>query len=204
MSPKQHRGEVTADLLLDAALRVFAEQGEQGLTVNAVTKASGVSLGSLYHHFGSLDGLYDALTQRWLSRLLGELVTALRTTRTARTGIRAIVRTYLSFVREHRDAALLLHSARTDQRNMTRARELRDSQEARLSVFARWMQVHVDSGELAPLPPALIESLVLGPLIGVIRRWLSDIDVDDDALDLDLAARVLPDRIWRSVAADPR
>ncbi|MDV9169660.1 TetR/AcrR family transcriptional regulator [Streptomyces sp. W16] len=202
MSPKQHRGEVTADLLLDAALRVFAEQGEQGLTVNAVTKASGVSLGSLYHHFGSLDGLYDALAQRWLSRLLEDLVTALRSTRTARTGIRAIVRTHLTFVREHRDAALLLHSTRTDQRNMTRARELRDSQEARLSVFTLWIQSHVDSGELAPLPPALIESLVLGPLVGFVRRWLSG--VDDIEPDLDEAARVLPERIWRSVAADPK
>ncbi|MFF5299200.1 MULTISPECIES: TetR/AcrR family transcriptional regulator [unclassified Streptomyces] len=201
MSPKQQRGEVTADLLLDAALRLFAEQGEQGLTVNAVTKASGVSLGSLYHHFGSLDGLVDALTERWLSRLLGELITALQATRTARTGIRAIVRTHLAFVREHRDAALLLHSARTDQRNMIQARELRDSQEARLSVFATWVQSHVDSGELAPLSPPLLESLVLGPLVGVVRRWLSGID--DVELDLDEAARVLPDRIWRSVAANP-
>ncbi|MEW1831513.1 TetR/AcrR family transcriptional regulator [Streptomyces sp. NPDC088196] len=201
MSPKQQRGEVTADLLLDAALRLFAEQGEQGLTVNAVTKASGVSLGSLYHHFGSLDGLVDALTERWLGRLLGELVTAMQATRTARTGIRAIVRTHLAFVREHRDAALLLHSARTDQRNMIQARELRDSQEARLSVFATWAQSHVDSGELAPLSLPLLESLVLGPLVGVVRRWLSGID--DVELDLDEAARVLPDRIWRSVAANP-
>ncbi|WP_405991602.1 TetR/AcrR family transcriptional regulator [Streptomyces sp. NBC_00986] len=202
MSPKQQRGEVTADLILDAALRLFAEQGEQGLTVNAVTKASGVSLGSLYHHFGSLDGLFEALTERWLSRLLGELITALQATRTARTGIRAIVRTHLTFVREHRDAALLLHSARTDQRNMIQARELRDTQEARLSVFAVWIQSHVDSGELIPLPLPLLESLVLGPLVGVVRRWLSGID--DIEIDLDEAARVLPDRIWRSVAADPK
>jgi AcrR family transcriptional regulator len=201
MSPKQQRGEVTADLLLDAALRLFAEQGEQGLTVNAVTKASGVSLGSLYHHFGSLDGLFDALTERWLSRLLSELISALQATRTARTGIRAIVRTHLTFVREHRDAALLLHSARTDQRNMIQARHLRDTQEARLSVFAVWIQSHVDSGELAPLPLPLLESLVLGPLVGVVRRWLSQ--VDDIELDLDEAARILPDRIWRSVAANP-
>ncbi|MER7642328.1 MULTISPECIES: TetR/AcrR family transcriptional regulator [unclassified Streptomyces] len=201
MSPKQQRGEVTADLILDAALRLFAEQGEQGLTVNAVTKASGVSLGSLYHHFGSLDGLFDALTERWLSRLLGELIAAMHATRTARTGIRAIVRTHLTFVREHRDAALLLHSARTDQRNMIQARYLRDTQEARLSVFAVWIQSHVDSGELAPLPLPLLESLVLGPLVGVVRRWLSQ--VDDVEMDLDEAARVLPERIWRSVAADP-
>jgi hypothetical protein len=85
---------------------------------------------------------------------------------------------------------------------MIQARELRDSQEARLSVFATWVQTHVDSGELAPLPLPLLETLVLGPLVGVVRRWLSGID--DVELDLDEAARVLPERIWRSVAADPK
>jgi hypothetical protein len=40
--------------------------------------------------------------------------------------------------------------------------------------------------------------MVLGPVIGVSRRWLTLGDVD-----LDEAARVLPDRIWRSIGADP-
>ena len=199
MSPKQQRGEATVELLLDAALRVYADAGEQGLTVSAVTKASGVSLGSLYHHFGSLDGLLAALTQRWLGRLLGELATALGHTRTARTGIRAVVRAYLQFVQEHRDAALLLHSATADRFSMAQGKELRDAQEARLSPFAVWLSAHIESGEVAPLPPALIESLVLGPVVAVARRWLSGID----DVDLDEAARLLPESIWRSVSAEP-
>ncbi|MGW4229142.1 TetR/AcrR family transcriptional regulator [Streptomyces sp. NPDC004980] len=197
MSPKQHRGEVTSDLLLEAALNVYAASGEQGLTVSAVTKASGVSLGSLYHHFGSLDGLFAALTDRWLARLLGELATALLGARTARSGIRAVVEAYLAFVQEHRGPALLLHSAVADRRGMERGRELRDAQEARVSALTLWIQARIDSGELAPLPPPLIESLVLGPVVGVARRWLSGIE----DVDLDEAARLLPDRIWRSVGA---
>ncbi|OAH09270.1 TetR/AcrR family transcriptional regulator [Streptomyces jeddahensis] len=196
MSPKQQRGEATVELLLDAALRVYAASGEQGLTVSAVTKASGVSLGSLYHHFGSLDGLFVALAQRWLTRLLGELATALQGARTARSGIRALVRAYFAFIQEHRDAALLLHSSRADQYGMTQGKELRDSQEARLSAFALWVQPRIESGELAPLPLPLIESLVLGPVVGVARRWLSGID----DVDLAEAARILPERIWRSLS----
>ncbi|RST04022.1 TetR/AcrR family transcriptional regulator [Streptomyces sp. WAC05374] len=196
MSPKQQRGEATAGLLLDAALRLYAAEGERGITVGAVTRASGVSLGSLYHHFGSIDGLVAALTQRWLGKLLSELLTALRSTRTARSGIRALVRAYLAFIQEHRDAALLLHSTVADRQAMAQGKELRDAQEARLSAFALWVQPHVESGELAPLPLPLIESLVLGPVVGVARRWLSGID----DVELDEAARVLPERIWRSVA----
>ncbi|MEV7102474.1 TetR/AcrR family transcriptional regulator [Streptomyces atroolivaceus] len=197
MSPKQHRGEVTSDLLLDAALRVFAESGEQGLTVNAVLQASGVSLGSLYHHFGSLDGLIGALSHRWLDRLLGELTKALQETGTAREGIAAAVRAYLAFVQEHPGPALLLHSPLADRKGMARGREFRDAQEARVSEVARWIRLRVDSGELAPLPPALIESLVLGPVVAVARRSLSGIE----DVGLDEAARLLPERIWRSVRA---
>ncbi|MFD7458513.1 MULTISPECIES: TetR/AcrR family transcriptional regulator [unclassified Streptomyces] len=198
MSPKQQRGAATAEVLLDTALRVYAEAGEQGLTVSAVTRASGVSLGSLYHHFGSIDGLLDALTRRWLDELLGELLGALQQTRTARTGIRALTRTYLTFVQKHPAASRLLHSSRADRRTITQAKELRDTQEARVSAFGLWIQTHVDSGEVAPLPQALMESLVLGPIVATARRRLSGLD---DA-DLEEAMRVLPDRIWRSIAAE--
>ncbi|MFE7955305.1 TetR/AcrR family transcriptional regulator [Streptomyces sp. NPDC057413] len=194
MSPKQQRGEATAETLLDAALRVYAEAGERGLTVGAVTRASGVSLGSLYHHFGSVDGLMNALLMRWLERLLGELLAALERARTARTGVRAVVRAYLGFVREHPAAGMLLHSAHADRVGMAQARQLRDAQEARLSPLADWLAGRVEKGEIAPLPPAVLEALVLGPVIGVARRWLAVGDVD-----LDEAARVLPERIWRSI-----
>ncbi|MGW1053906.1 TetR/AcrR family transcriptional regulator [Streptomyces sp. NPDC001118] len=197
MSPKQKRGEATAEQLLDAALRVYAESGEQGLTVAALTKASGVSLGSLYHHFGSVDGLMNALLTRWLGRLLGELVGALEHTRTVHTGIRALVKTYLDFVQQHREAALLLHSSYADRQGMADGKRLRDAQEARLSPLAEWAGRHVDAGDLAPLPAPLLESLILGPVVGIARRWLSGID----DVDLDQAAVLLPERIWRSVAA---
>ncbi|QNE76769.1 TetR family transcriptional regulator [Streptomyces finlayi] len=196
MTPKQQRGTVTADLLLDAALRLYGAEGERGITVGAVTKASGVSLGSLYHHFGSIDGLVAELMHRWLTRLLGDLFTALQEARTTQAAIHGLVRAYLAFVKEHRDAALLLHSSTADQHNMSRGKEIRDTQEARLSAFGLWLDPRIESGELAPLPHALIESLVLGPVVAVARRWLSGID----DVDLDEAARLLPDRIWRSLA----
>ncbi|MET7323695.1 TetR/AcrR family transcriptional regulator [Streptomyces sp. NPDC005549] len=198
MSPKQHRGEVTSDLLLDAALRLYTESGEQGVTVTAVTRTSGISLGSLYHHFGSLDGLLTALTERWTGRLLHQLVTALTSAETAREGIRAVVGAYLAFVRDHPGAALLVHSPRADRRLMARGQETRDAQEPTVSAMARWIRPRIDAGEVAPLPMPLLETLILGPVVAVARRRLSGVrDVD-----LDEAARILPERIWRSVSAD--
>jgi AcrR family transcriptional regulator len=200
MSPKQQRGEATVDRLLDAALRVYAESGEQGLTVSAVTKASGVSLGSLYHHFGSIDGLVVALSHRWLSRLLGEGVAALQSAHTAKDGIRDLVRAYLAFFLVHALAARLVLSPVSDRLSMANGLELRASHAAPVSAFALWIQPWVESGELAPLPLPLIETLILGPVVGLARRWLSGIH----DVDLGEAAGILAERIWRSVSAEPR
>ncbi|WP_119294314.1 TetR/AcrR family transcriptional regulator [Streptomyces sp. YIM 130001] len=195
MSPKQQRGEETAARLLDTALRLYAESGEQGVTVSALTGASGVSLGSLYHHFGSVDGLMKALLGRWLGRLLEALVTAVARSRSARSGVQDLVSGYLTFVQEHPDAARLLHSAYADRYGMADTRRIRDAQEARLSPLAEWLDGYVAAGELAPLSTPLLEALIMGPVVAVARRWVSGLG----DVDLDEAAAVLPDRIWNSI-----
>ncbi|WP_424216868.1 TetR/AcrR family transcriptional regulator (plasmid) [Streptomyces sp. BI20] len=195
MSPKQQRGEATAERVLDAALRLYADGGEAGLTVAALTREGAVSPGSVYHHFGSLHGVLTALALRSTGRLLDALTTALRDTDGARAGVEAVVLAYLDFVREHPDAARLVHSAGADREVMARAPQLRASQEARLAPVAGWIHAHRATGELADLPAPLIEALVLGPVVAAARRALSVGDVD-----LDACARTLPDRIWRSVA----
>ncbi|MCF3123162.1 MULTISPECIES: TetR/AcrR family transcriptional regulator [Streptomyces] len=196
MSPKQQRGAETAERLLDAALRVYAESGEQGVTVSALTRVSGISLGSLYHHYGSVDGLMNALVLRWLDRLLGELAAGVARARSPRSAVRALVRVYLAFIQEHPDAARLVHSSYADRFGMARARQLRDAQEARLSPMAEWVRRHVEEGTIAPLPVPVVEALVMGPIIATARRWLAGID----DVDLDEVARVLPERIWRSLS----
>ncbi|WP_330328434.1 TetR/AcrR family transcriptional regulator [Streptomyces sp. NBC_00536] len=197
MSPKQQRGEATVEQVLNTALGIYASSGEGGLTLSAITQASGVSSGSIYHHFGSLDGVVTALTLRSLGQLLNTLGTALIQTTHARSGIRAVILAYLDFARTQPTEARLIHSATADREGMAQAGQIRDSQEARLAPIALWIQAHQDAGELADLSAPMIESLVLGPVVAVVRRWLTVGDID-----MDEAARVLPDRIWRSVSPD--
>ncbi|MEV6398862.1 TetR/AcrR family transcriptional regulator [Streptomyces sp. NPDC051907] len=198
MSPKQHRGEVTVDRLLTAALQVYATSGQQGFTVNAVTAASGVSLGSLYHHFGSFDGLAAGLYIRCMGQLCDEVFADLSRTRTARTGVRALVKAYLRFTEEHRDAALFLHASAYSGYLASHAEEIRAFKAEKFAAIAEWLGPRIAAGEIAALPTPVIEVLVMGPIEETARRWLSstyDMDVNE-------AARILPDRIWRSLRAD--
>lgn len=46
-------------LLLDAALKLFAQEGVEGVSIRAVNREAGVGPASVHYHFGSKDGLLD-------------------------------------------------------------------------------------------------------------------------------------------------
>jgi len=68
-----HRPMDTKDRLLDEALTLFARRGVDAVGVQEVVDAAGVTKPSLYHHFGSKEGLVTALVDRGFSELNGAL-----------------------------------------------------------------------------------------------------------------------------------
>jgi AcrR family transcriptional regulator len=200
MPRKQARGEDTSARLLDAALAVHASEGPAGFGVHAVIAESGVSLGSLYHHFGSFDGLAAALFARCLGELLDALADALEGVTTARAGVTAIVREYLAFTRDHRDKALFIHASSYAGFVPAHAAAITAATAPRVERLVAWLRPHVERKIVVELPEPLYEMLVIGPVAEVARRWLAG----DPRLDLDEAARVLPERIWRSLRRPAR
>ncbi|WP_433334162.1 TetR/AcrR family transcriptional regulator [Spirillospora sp. CA-294931] len=108
------RSDATRQALLTAALQVFADRGYTEAGIADIVKLSGVSVGSLYHHYGGKAGLYLALWEE----LTGEQETrAVNTVAAARkSGVSdpialfiAGARTYLGVCWERREAARLFH-----------------------------------------------------------------------------------------------
>jgi TetR/AcrR family transcriptional regulator len=60
-SNKGKRPAVAADRILKAAIREFAKHGFAGARVERIVREANVSPRSLYYHFGSKRGLYDAM-----------------------------------------------------------------------------------------------------------------------------------------------
>lgn len=50
-------------VIRDEALRLFAEHGPEAVTVRQIAAAAGVSPGLILHHFGSKQGLHEAVDQ---------------------------------------------------------------------------------------------------------------------------------------------
>lgn len=63
--PRQERSEATVDAILEAAARVLATEGYEAATTNAIAKAAGTSVGSLYQYFPSKDAIAVELLRRF-------------------------------------------------------------------------------------------------------------------------------------------
>ncbi len=69
--------------IVESALRVFAEKGYHGATINDVVRDSGLSVGAIYTHFSGKDELFLATCELSSGQGLGELGTRLALGRSA-------------------------------------------------------------------------------------------------------------------------
>jgi AcrR family transcriptional regulator len=195
---KAPRAEQTKQRLLDAALAVYRTHGHAGFNVHAIVAESGVSLGSLYHHFGSMDGLAAALYARSMSALLEQVAAAVRGARTVRQGVAGVVSSYLGFARKQRTAMLFIHASSYASFLPAHAPVIAGSK-ARMPEIQAFFFQHAAAGNIVATPEALLEVLIIGPVAELTRRWLSA----PQLIDLKLAERELPDRIVASISAKP-
>jgi AcrR family transcriptional regulator len=69
-------GERTQARLMDAALDLLAERGEDGVTLRELTDAADANVAAVSYHFGSLKSLFDAAIEHALERYLDAQRTA--------------------------------------------------------------------------------------------------------------------------------
>ncbi len=61
--PATRDPDLTRTRILDAALRLFAQQGPAAVTMRAIAEASGVTKSLIHHHFGSKEALWTAVKE---------------------------------------------------------------------------------------------------------------------------------------------
>ena len=67
------RGVRSRELVLDAAERVMAEDGFEAATLARVVTESKIPMSSVYHYFGSKDGILLAVMERGAARFFADL-----------------------------------------------------------------------------------------------------------------------------------
>lgn len=83
--------------LLDQALELFAARGYDAVGVQEIALASGVTKPTLYHHFGSKQGVLEALIRRDAGPLLAGLEAATVYQNDLTLNLRRVAEAYLRF-----------------------------------------------------------------------------------------------------------
>lgn len=195
----QARGARRRDEILQAALACFTEKGLENTTIEMIRDRSGASIGSLYHHFGGKDKIAATLYLQGLRDYAGVLIEALEKAPDARTGIAAMVNSYVDWVSAHPDWARFIFSARGRVIQGEAAESLLEDNRRQFTALKQWLQPYIQSGVLRELPQEVYHALINGPVQDYCRHWLSG------------RIRHAPEQwkatfaeaAWRSVAVNP-
>ena len=76
--PAQERAVPTVQAVLNATIQMLEDGGEAAVRLDEVLRVSGISRGSLYHHFGSREGLIEAARLAQFTRSVNEDIAVLR------------------------------------------------------------------------------------------------------------------------------
>lgn len=189
----------TRQRALVAALTLFDAQGVEATTIEQVRDAAEVSTGSLYHHFGSREGLVAALYEDLLERYRQTMAAELARHDGARALLDGFVATHIAWSMLNPAAARFLAEHR-HHRAMTPAEaRLQQGTTDFLRPLVQRLKPAVTAGILKPLPPELLLSLVIGP----VQNWLRMERAGRANLKPGAAAQKLADLIWDAVAVPP-
>ena len=159
--------------ILEAALACFAEQGVAATSIEQVRARSSASTGSIYHHFGSKEQIAGSLYLDAVRATQAHGVAALLRTRTARTGIHALVHSYLDWVEANPDRARFLLWMRHAEFVAPGEPEI-DALNAEVERRVHdWYAQRITVGELPDVDPSIRRALVFGPCRHWASRWLA-------------------------------
>ncbi|MFD0684660.1 TetR/AcrR family transcriptional regulator [Actinomadura fibrosa] len=114
--------------ILDAALRLFAEKGFDGTSVQGIVEAAAVTKGALYHYFDSKDDLLYEIYHSLIARQLADLDRVLAAGLPPREAVRAVLTGLIRSTAAHIDEAKVfaremhrlddarMHAVRADRR----------------------------------------------------------------------------------------
>ncbi|MGD9584413.1 MAG: TetR/AcrR family transcriptional regulator [Lysobacterales bacterium] len=169
MSPKRPDSR---SRVLVAALHCFNESGVEAACISDICARAEASVGSVYHHFGSKEGIVRALLCEGLRSHKQHLEPKLLAAGDARECVHVVVRSLIEWVAENPEWARFIY-ANLGQSNRSAEAEVKAVSTQYAGLIAAVFDPHIQAGALRQLPQACWASLVLGPSHDYARRWLN-------------------------------
>ena len=186
------------DPVVESARAVLAERGVEAAGIDELRRVTGKSVGSLYHRFGSKEGLAAAVYADALGSYQEAMLDELRRHPAAEAGVKAAVRHHIAWHEAEPERARFLHenggiARREPGRSLVAGLNLDFFEEA-----IRWLRTHIANGAVRDLPFDLAYVLWLGAAQEYCRLWLAGAT----RVGTRTAKRTLAEGAWNSLQTE--
>src|ERR1700733_7927617 len=182
--------------ILAAALECSLANTVSATKIDEIRERSGASVGSIYHFFGSKDGLATQLYVEVLADHHANYLDALRASRSAKVGVTGAVHAHLRWVAANRDRARYVFNWRELEGIDRREPAVAELSEELYRVASEWLAGHVHAGRIQSLSPRMFQALWMGATLEYARLWMAH---PPSAADLVDAGDALADAAWQAV-----
>ena len=166
------RAQLKRDILL-GALACFNEHGLELTTIDIIRQHCDTSVGNIYHHFGSKEGLVAALFFSSLEDQARLLADYLAKADSAQEGVAAMICAYVDWVTEQPELARFQYQARAAVVKGPHAEELASKNRSRNKTLQAWWATPARRDHIRHIPDDLLLSLLIGQAENYCRAWLS-------------------------------
>lgn len=159
--------------ILRSALACFVEEGIDATTIDMIRSRAESSVGSMYHHFGSKEGLLAALYLAALDDQMSLIAPRVEASDDARSAVGAMIETYLEWVEKESQMARFMFQARHYVAGGPHQEALAERNRVRYKALLTRLVEGVAAGTVRLLPKEVYASLLVGQSENYCRSWLS-------------------------------
>lgn len=163
--------------ILNIALECFVKHGVESTTIEMIKDASGMSVGSLYHHFGNKDKIaaevfiqgmnnFGQLTRQYLEDVSAN-------NGTAEDFVKAIVYANVDWISDNPDWARFVFHHRSVIAKADSDKKLKQDINIFYKALKAWFKPFILKQEITHYPEEVIASLISGPTHDYARHWLA-------------------------------
>jgi len=159
--------------ILSSALKCFIEKGVEHTTIADIRDISGVSVGSIYHHFGNKDGIVADLFLTGMRDHSAQQEEALEKAANVEEGVKAVVRCYINWINDNPDWARFVFRYRSLVEHGGKNQKQEEQKRAHFTRLRDWFRPYIAEGAIKKLPFEVYHALIIGPSQDFALRWLA-------------------------------
>lgn len=159
--------------ILRQALACFNAVGIEATNIETIRAQCDTSVGAIYHHFGSKEGIVAALFFAALEDQAALRDHFLHGAKSAQEGVSALVRSYVDWVDAQPEWARFVFQSRFAVANGPFKDELLTRNHQRNRQLTEWLSGEGRREQFSQVPAELLFSLIIGAAESYSRAWLS-------------------------------